>query len=197
MLLRGLEGLACGLTFVEASSAAGCSVSSLKRCVAEHGRMEIGDRKRRSGELTVAERDEIFRGVCRGESDAVIARRLGRHRGTIGREIARNGGRDGYGPLRAEIRACNTARRERLSWTQARPLVWERVQELLREWWSPEQIAMFLRSSMPDRPDWHVSHESIYQAIYVQAKGTLKAELVACLRTQRANSLLGNGTVQL
>jgi transposase, IS30 family len=122
-----------------------------------------------------------------GESDAAIGRRIGRHRGTIGREIAAGGGRGRYRGWAGQDRADRAARRPKLGWTQARPVLWELVQELIRSTkWSPEQIAKRLRRDHPNEPEWWVSHEAIYQAVYVQAKGQLRKELAACLRSGRA-----------
>jgi IS30 family transposase len=144
-------------------------------------------RKRRAGALTPAEREEIRVGIGAGESDAAIARRIGRHRGTVGREIAANGGRQCYRAFAAEARAGEAARRPKRFWTQARPWLWAYVQVLLRtKKWSPEQIARRLRRDHPDEPQWWVSPEAIYQAIFVQAKGELRKELAACLRSGRA-----------
>jgi IS30 family transposase len=71
-------------------------------------------------------------------------------------------------------------------WWETRPELWEQVQELLRQWWSPQQISRLLRIQYPDDASWWVSHESIYQAIYVQGRGGLRKELAQCLRTGRA-----------
>ena len=122
-----------------------------------------------------------------GECDAAIARRLGRHRGTIGREITANGGRQAYRAYLAHDRADEAARRPKAPWTQARPELWAEVQALLRtKRWSPASIVAGLRRDHPDEPGWWVSHEAIYQAIFVQAKGELRQELAACLRSGRA-----------
>jgi IS30 family transposase len=137
--------------------------------------------------LTVTEREEIRVGIERGETDTQIARRLGRSRGTIGREISRNGGRHGYRAFRAQDRADEAAWRPKDRWFLARPWLWAYVCELLRSGeWSPQQIAQRLRRDHPDAPEWWVSHEAIYQAIYVQGRGSLRKELAACLRTGRA-----------
>ncbi len=72
-----------------------------------------------------------------------------------------------------------------MSWTVSRPWLWDHIQAQLRLWWSPQQIACRLRKEHPNDPSWWVSHESIYQAIYIQAKGELRKELAACLRTGR------------
>jgi IS30 family transposase len=143
------------------------------------------DRQRRAGVLGPEEREEILLGIERGECDAQIARRLGRHRGTVGREIRANGGRKAYRACWGELRAHVAAARPKETWTEERPWLWLEVQDLLRVRCRPEQIASRLRRDHPEEPQWWVSHESIYQAIFVQAKGELRKELAACLRTKR------------
>ena len=145
------------------------------------------ERKRRPGSLSASEREEIRVGIEVGESDEAIASRIGRHRSTVWREIAANGGRGRYRAAAAEERAARVARRPKNPWTEERPWLWEEVQGLLRtKKWSPEQIAHRLRKEHPDQPEWWVSHEAIYQAVFVQAKGELRKELTACLRSGRA-----------
>ena len=145
------------------------------------------ERKRRPGSLCASEREEIRVGIETGESDDAIASRIGRHRSTIWREIAANGGREHYRAAAAEERAARAALRPKSPWTVERPGLWEEVQGLLRtKKWSPEQIAERLRKEHPDQPQWWVSHEAIYQAVFVQAKGELRKELTACLRSGRA-----------
>ena len=147
----------------------------------------LRDRVSRVGVLTLEDREEIRVGVEQGDSDAVIAARVGRHRSTIWREIAANGGRSGYRAYRAQERADQATLRPKRSWVEQRPWLWVEVQALLRRRvWSPEQIAQRLRRDHPAEPQWWVSHEAIYQAIYVQAKGELRKELAACLRRGRA-----------
>lgn len=182
-----LAALARGASQADAARLAGISLRSVTNLVFEEHPVVVRDFTARSGVLSLEDREEIRVGVERGEPDAVIARRLGRHRGTIGREISRNGGRGAYRASRAQRRADAMTGRPKDRWFVTRPWLWDQVQQQLRtKKWSPEQIAAWLRREHPDEPQWWVSHEAIYQAIYVQARGEFRKELAACLRTGRA-----------
>lgn len=183
----GLRAVAEGASRAEACRVAGISGSTLRRRLGEEPVVVLRDRKRRHRELSPDDREQVRVGIELGESDAAIGRRIGRHRGTVGREIARNGGRLAYRAYVAQDRADEAARRSKPVWTEARPALWEEVQRLLRtRKWSPEQIARRLRRDHPSEPAWWVSHEAIYQAVFVQARGELRKELAACLRSGRA-----------
>jgi IS30 family transposase len=155
--------------------------------------------------LSIAEREEIFAGVERGDSINAMARALGRSPSTVLRELRRNMRQQyrtrsrlehragshrtapwDYRPSLAQQRADHAAsrpKRARLATNLAlRALVQARL--LLRL--SPEQIAAQLRREFPDDSEMWVSHEAIYQSIYVQGRGALRRELAACLRTGRA-----------
>jgi len=178
--------LARGTRVVDAAAVAGISPRSVDYLIDEHGRMTLRETKLRADALTLEEREEVRVGIDRNETDTQIGVRLGRHRGTIWREIKNNGGRDSYRAFRAQDRAHKSAQRVRPTWVQTRPWLWDIVVGHLRDdKWSPQQISNRLRRDHRDDPSWWVSHESIYQAIYVQARGGLRKELVACLRSGR------------
>lgn len=180
-----LVGRWAGLTLVEAAAASAVSVSKVRAIERDYGGVTDRAFKRRAGSLTEAEREDIYVAIKMGSSDAEIARELGRHRSTIGREIARNGGREAYRPYRAERRAEDQASRARDRWFITRPQLWQVVLSKLERRWSPEQISLWLKNTYPDQPQWWVSHESIYQGLYVQAKGEFRKQVAAALRTGR------------
>jgi IS30 family transposase len=182
-----LRAVSQGATHKQAAVLAGIGSRTVYSSVAMHGVGVLRERKARANALSIEEREEVFAGIQRGDSDAVIAERLGRHRSTIWREVRGGGGRSAYRPHRGQQRADDAARRCRSCWVETRPWLWAQVVAWLREeQWSPEQIAALLRREHPEEPEWWVSHESIYQAIFVQAKPELRKELAACLRSGRA-----------
>jgi IS30 family transposase len=137
------------------------------------------------GRLTLADREEITLGLHGGESFTMIAARLGKAVSTVSREVAANGGRDGYRAWRAHQRARQQARRPKTP-KLACPRLAAQVTGWLQAWWSPQQISRRLRIEFPGDPMMWVSHETIYQALYVQGRGELRRELARCLRTGRA-----------
>jgi IS30 family transposase len=138
------------------------------------------------GRLSLMDRTEIHAGLARADSGAAIARGLSKHPSTITREIASNGGRDGYRPVEAHRRALRAARRPQRMKLETNPALAAYVVASLEQLWSPEQIEQRLLSEFPDDAEMRVSHETIYQSLYVQGRGELRKELARCLRTGRA-----------
>ena len=136
--------------------------------------------------LSAVEREEISRGLRVGESYRAIAGRLGRAPSTISREVRANGGRHRYRAWRAELARDRRARRPRTAKLARDSRLRRIVEQLLAARWSPQQIAWQLRHDHPDDPEMWVSHETIYQSLFVQGRGALRAELHRCLRTGRA-----------
>ena len=138
------------------------------------------------GRLSLTDRAEIHVGIAVGESGASIACRLGVDPSTVTREIAANGGRDGYRPVDAHRRALRLARRPQQCKLDACSRLGRYVAERLEQLWSPEQIARRLIDEFADDAEMRVSHETIYQSLYVQGRGALRKELTHCLRSGRA-----------
>jgi IS30 family transposase len=136
--------------------------------------------------LSFEERERIFVGIHRGESDREIARSLGRHRSTVGREVRRCGERRHYRPLQAERVAQRLAGRPKPTKLSGSPRLVAAIEEGLARRWSPEQISARLRVDYPDDVGMRISHETIYQSLYVQSRGELRRQLTAALRTARA-----------
>lgn len=137
--------------------------------------------------LTFAEREEIALGRAREESVRAIAARLDRYPSTISRELRRNADRQGtYRGTTAHAAAYGRASRPKPAKLATNLVLRASVEEDLAKKYSPEQIAGRLRRQHPNDPSMHVSHETIYQALYIQSRGALRRELTTCLRTGRA-----------
>jgi IS30 family transposase len=147
-------------------------------------------RRRPAGCLSLEEREEISRGIARGDSARAIARALGRSHTTITREINRCGGRRRYRAHAADREAWRRLRRPRSTKLELCPELRRVVEERLKEDHSPEQIAGWLRLRYPDNEAMQASHETIYRALYVQARGALRRELTRHLRRAPAGGRL-------
>jgi transposase, IS30 family len=142
-------------------------------------------RRRSPQVLRMEEREEISRGVAAGDSARRIAARLRRPACTVARELARNGGRSAYRASEADVSAWDRARRPKDCRLAANPKLRYLVAGKLAADWSPEQISGWLKQQFPMDPSLRVSHETIYRTLFLQARGALKKELIAHLRTAR------------
>jgi len=149
----------------------------------------VGSRQERRSpaHLKLSEREEIRAGIERGDSLRAIARSLNRNVSCVSREVKRNGGRAAYRAWRADERAVQAAKRPREAKITAKPELRRAIEEKLKKRWSPQQIAQHLKSRYPHDESMQASHETIYQSLFVQTRGSLRKELTAYLRTKRQN----------
>ena len=143
--------------------------------------------RRSSRFLAPSERETISRELARGTKLGRIATILGRHRSSVTREVAANGGREAYRVVDAEARACGRARRPKATKLETHQVLADTVTQWMQdEQWSPEQISARLRVEFPDDETMRVAKETIYQELFVYGRGGLKKELTKHLRTHRA-----------
>ena len=159
--------------------------SSIERIIAEHGGIRPSKRQRSPHALTLAEREEISRGIVLGNSLRSIAVSLGRAPSTISRELKRNGGQQGYRASQADQAAWDRAHRPKTCKLVENRALARIVARKLQMEWSPEQIAGWLKHTYPDNEHYQVSHETIYRSLFIQARGALKKELLQHLRRTR------------
>jgi IS30 family transposase len=151
--------------------------------IARSRRPAVPEPVRSSLRLSLAEREEISRGLAGGESLRAVARRLDRSPSTISREVAGNGGRRRYRACRADTAALRRARRPKPSKLASCARLRTIVEAKLELRWSPQQISGWLEVSFPDDPEMRVSHETIYVSLFVQSRGALRKELTRYLRS--------------
>jgi len=159
---------------------------SVERILAETGGIRPAPRKRSRLALTLAEREEISRGLAGCASLRRIAAKLGRSPSTISREVNRNGGRQGYRANHADQAAWDRAHRPKPCKLVENRALARVVASKLQLAWSPEQIAGWLKQTYPNDECYQVSHETIYKSLFIQARGALKKELLQYLRRTRA-----------
>ena len=159
--------------------------SSIYIQLSPHGGIRPPPRCRSRWALTLAEREEISRGIVAQHSIRAMARTLGRSASTVSREISRNGGYDAYRASQADEQAWERARRPKRCKLARYPRLRRIVANKLKRDWSPEQIAGWLRCTYPQDESCQVSHETIYRSLFIQARGVLKKELQQQLRSRR------------
>ncbi len=175
-----------GLSDREIGRRLGLPRGSVSNHLARTGGIRPRARRRPQRCLSFEEREELSRGIARGHSARAISRALRRSHTTITREIDRCGGRRRYRAQAADREAWRRSRRPRPTKLELSPELRRVVAERLQDDHSPEQIAGWLRIRYPDNEAMQVSHETIYRALYVQARGTLKRELTRHLRRGRS-----------
>ncbi len=177
--------------------------SSVFSVLSPSGGIRPPERRRSARALSLAEREDVSRGLVAGRSFAAIAGQLGRAPSTISREVGRNGGRDDYRATRSDQAAWERALRPKPCKLACHPALRRTVSAKLCRKWSPEQIAGWLKRSFLDQEQHRVSHETIYKSLYIQARGVLKKELLDHVRARRAirrsrhASLKGDGLGQI
>lgn len=160
--------------------------SSIYMQLSPTGGIRPSPRRRSRMALTLSEREEISRGIAGCQSLRSIAAQLRRAPSTISREVNRNGGLKSYRASRADQAAWDRAHRPKPCKLAQQPMLKRIVAAKLKKHWSPKQIDGWLKRQYPDNENRHVSHETLYRSLFIQARGVLKKELQQCLRSQRA-----------
>lgn len=174
-----------GETILGIGRALGQQQTSIHRVLQATGGIAPLRRRRSARVLSLREREEISRGVAAGETFRAIARSLERAVSTVSQEVARHGGRMHYRAAQADWAAWESARRPKRCLLATSRALQRIVASKLKQDWSPQQIAGWLRGQHPDNPEMWVSHETIYRSLFVQARGALKKELIGHLRSKR------------
>lgn len=174
-----------GQSLSDIGRALGKHAGSIHGVVSSNGGFAPAVRRRSRWSLTLAEREEISRGMAKHLSIRQIAASVGRAPSTVSREITRHGGLCAYRAAVADARAWERARRPKPCRLATSPALQRIVASKLQGDWSPEQIAGWLKREFPDQDTMRVSHETIYRSLYIQARGVLKKELLRHLRSRR------------
>jgi IS30 family transposase len=174
-----------GQSHSDIGRALGKHPASIHGVVAANGGIVPLPRRRSRRALSWEEREEISRGIAAGSSIRMIAAAIERAPSTVSREIARNGGQQMYRANVADEAAWGRARRPKRCRLATNLRLRRVVSDRLRLKWSPEQISGWLKREYPHAENMQISHEAIYRSLFIQARGALKKELMAHLRTRR------------
>jgi IS30 family transposase len=174
-----------GQSLHEIGRAFGKPHSCIRCLLLPRGGIPPAARRRSQLALTLAEREDISRGIASGSSLREIASRLDRAPSTVSREVIRHGGRPAYRAHEADKQAWESSLRPKRCLLAVNRKLRNLVASKLILDWSPEQISGWLKAQYPDDPSLRVSHETIYRSLFIQARGALKKELLDHLRSKR------------
>jgi IS30 family transposase len=174
-----------GQSLHEIGRAFGKDHVSIQFMLSQHGGIVPAARRRSPLTLTLAERENISRGIASGSSMREIAKGLQRAASTVSREVARHGGRLWYRASEADHQVWESASRPKVCLLAIHGKLRKIVAGKLILDWSPEQISGWLKNQYPQDESMRVSHETIYRSLFIQARGVLKKELIQHLRSQR------------
>lgn len=175
-----------GESLVEIGLALGRHANSIQNVINARGGFAPIERRRSARSLSLAEREEISRGLASGLALRSIAARLKRAPSSVSREVARHGGRLGYRAAQADVDAWSRARRPKRCLLAGNAALAQLVADKLQMQWSPQQISGWLKLVHGQDGTLQVSHETIYKSLFIQARGVLKKELLAHLRSRRS-----------
>jgi IS30 family transposase len=175
-----------GESLHEIGRAFGKDHGSIVFLLAQRGGIAPATRHRSQRTLTLAEREDISRGIASGSSIREIARGLQRPASTVSREVARHGGRLQYRASEADQQTWKSALRPKICLLASHRKLRLIVASKLILDWSPEQISGWLKRRYPSNESMRVSHETIYRSLFIQARGVLKKELMQHLRSKRS-----------
>jgi IS30 family transposase len=175
----------CGQSQHEIGRIFGRPHPTIRKLLLPSGGIAPIPRRRSRLALTLAEREDISRGIASDSSIREIARHLHRAASTVSREITRHGGGPGYRAHDADQRAWRAALRPKRCLLTGNRKLRNIVASKLMLDWSPEQISGWLKTHYPNDESLRVSHETIYRSLFIQARGVLKKELLEHLRTKR------------
>ena len=187
--LEILERVSRGETQPRVASALGCTTRTVRRVLAAAGGTPSRRSRRRPRSrlrLSLTEREEIRAGIAAGDSFRAIARRIARAPSTVSREVGGAAGRSRYRATCAEDRAALAALRPKRSKLASNPRLRRAVTAMLERRLSPQQISARLKLDHPADPQLRIAPETIYQSLYVQSRGRLRAQLTRHLRSGRS-----------
>ena len=171
-----------------AAAAIGVERSSATKLIAAQGgvRPRQGRHAGNGKRLSYEDRCAIEAGLAVEESQASIAGRIGFSNSTVSREIVRGRLKSGrYSAKRGQAVAVTNGKRPKPCKLVLNPALRARVEKDLSKRYSPQQVAARLRFDFPDNPEMWVHHNTIYESLYIQARGALRADLAKCLRSGR------------
>ena len=175
----------CGESQHKIGRVCGRPHATIRKILMPSGGIAPPARRRSRLSLTLEEREDISRGIASDSSIREIARLLNRCASTVSREVARHGGRPAYRAHDADRRAWMSALRPKRCLLAGNRRLRDAVASKLILNWSPEQISGWLKTRYPNNESMHVSHETIYRSLFIQARGALKKELMDHLRSKR------------